>query len=251
METNYCSSCGAEVDSNSSFCAACGAPLGGSDGSGRATGQGDQFSSRQESRSGPREGRRSREAPRQSPPPGENPQANQGRRAGQPQAESESDGPSRRGLLAAGASLVALAGVGAFVFMGGDSGSDTLGGSSEPPLDEMQVRMVDVRQPNAGLTSATLPLIVAFENPASEAIPDISGDLDVNVNGNRVGSEEITVNRLEPSEETNVNLDVIVEYADVGDAVVEAIREGSLTASLTGELNAGSATRSVSVSGQL
>jgi hypothetical protein len=151
---------------------------------------------------------------------------------------------------------VALGGAGGFFLLqqgtGSPGGSATAGGGQpRPPLDEMRIRFVDIRRPDAGVTSATIPMIVEFRNPADRPIPDISGDFDILVNGQRVGSEELTVNRLEPGEATKVNLDVIVEYADYGSALVDALKAGSFRVSIRGSLNAGGASRTMSVSGQL
>jgi hypothetical protein len=141
---------------------------------------------------------------------------------------------------------VAALGAGWFVLFG--SGSSVLG---SPPLDELTVQFSDIRQPSIGATSATLPIILTFRNPSDTAIPDISGDFDVLVSGQRVASDELTVNGLEPGEETLVNADVIVQYADSGAAVVDAIRSGTFEVELEMILNAGGATRDLSVSGQV
>jgi len=126
---------------------------------------------------------------------------------------------------------------------GGVPGSD----ASQPPLDEMTVRLVDIRQPEVGLTSATFPLILGFKNPTDREIPSISGDLDVFLNETRIGSDEPVVNALEPGEESMYDMDILVEFADVSAAVVNAIKSGTFDMMVRGELNSGGASKRVSL----
>jgi len=119
------------------------------------------------------------------------------------------------------------------------------------PLDEVVVEFLDVRQPSIGATSATLPLVLTFRNPTQTAVPDISGDFDLLISDQRIASDEIAVNRLEPGEETVVNADVIVQYADSGAALVNTIRSGQFGVELEMELNAGGATREFSLTGEV
>lgn len=154
-----------------------------------------------------------------------------------------------------GAAGAAVGGAGLFVFMQGGGGGSTAAVGEQgdeqrpPPLDQVQVRLVDLRTPDAGVTSATIPVLIAFENPTGREVPTLSGDFDVFVNGERVGSDEIVVNRLAPGEETNYDLEVIAEYADVGSAIVSAIRDGSFQVRVEGSLNAGEQHREVTLSG--
>jgi hypothetical protein len=151
---------------------------------------------------------------------------------------------TRRGLIAAGG-VVAL-GTGWFLL----SGQGNPGGGS-PPLDEVVVEFLDVRQPSIGATSATLPLVLTFRNPTQTAVPDISGDFDLLISDQRIASDEIAVNRLEPGEETVVNADVIVQYADSGAALVNTIRSGQFGVELEMVLNSGGATREFSLTGEV
>jgi len=235
---SYCSACGAELSGTESFCAECGAPV---ETNANETDQPEQHPPDSQST-------------RQSPDAGSRtPQGDQSYRqsaAGQRPSASQSaqDAVTRRELVAYGGGLAALAGAGWFVFL--RDGSVT-GGESKPPLDEMEVGFVDVRVPDAGLGSATIPIILSFSNPTDQTIPSPSGDLDIFINDIRVGSEEIVVNELEPGEETNVNIDIIVEYADYGSALIDAITTQSFSVRVTGTLNAEGASREFTVSGSV
>ncbi|MFC3476334.1 hypothetical protein [Halobacterium litoreum] len=146
----------------------------------------------------------------------------------------------RRVLQTVGAS-------GAALFSG--CGSTPLGSlNSKPPLGKLDVSFTDVRKPDFGVTSLTMPLILEFHNPAGQAIPDISGDFDLQVNGERIATDELTINKLEPGERTPHQVDVLVKYGNTTDAVLNLLQEGAFAATLDMELNAGGASRSLVVS---
>lgn len=210
----YCQDCGTELSPETQYCPSCGAAIESSADSG------------QQRSENPR--------PNQSGPQATN---------NKPERELQNSSGSidRRTLVAAGGGAVAL-GAGWFVLSEGanlDSGS--------PPLGQVVIEFLDVRQPDIGATSATLPLLLTFRNPTDTAIPDISGDFDVIVSNQRVASDELTVNKLEPSEETVVNADVIVQYADYGTAVVNTIQSGRFRVELELILNSDGATRELRV----
>jgi hypothetical protein len=213
----YCQDCGAELGPRAQYCPECGAATGGPVDTGQRQSN-DARPSRGDQRTvgtGPREN-----------------------------SQNGAAVTTRRGLIAAGG-VVAL-GTGWFLL----SGQGNPGGGS-PPLDEVVVEFLDVRQPSIGATSATLPLVLTFRNPTQTAVPDISGDFDLLVSDQRIASDEIVVNRLEPGEETVVNADVIVQYADSGAALVNTIRSGQFGVELEMELNAGGATREFSLTGEV
>lgn len=269
---NYCPNCGAEVDATATDCFACGAALsaefppseaGRTDQSEQPPRRGQQPKRQSDSQRPPhgQSSPQNRRAPREQQPPQEpttnerhppdspQPRPAERRATRQPSADQNSSEINRRTLLLSGGGLAALAG-GWFVFLRGDGGGGAVGGST-PPLDQLQVQLSDVRRPSVGATSATLPFILAFYNPTDQTIPDLSGDFDIYVNGTRVGSDELTVNRLEPDEETMVDLEVIVQYTDVSQALIDALRSQSFEVRIEGSVNAGGTSRAISVEGQI
>lgn len=120
--------------------------------------------------------------------------------------------------------------------------------SDRPPIEEVEIAIFDVRKPDTGLQSATLPVILELENPAEEAVPSPSGELDASINGEAVVTAEPSVNTLEPGETAKANLDLIVEYADGGAAVADALRSGRFRLEMTGKIRSEGATESVSLS---
>lgn len=145
----------------------------------------------------------------------------------------------------------ALATVGA---LAGCSAIPGGGGSSDGggvPLDEIEVRLVDVRQPDVGLTSATIPILVGFENPTSTTISSIAGDLDVSIGRTRVASDDLAIARLEGGEEVIEELSVVVELADVGSSVAESIQAGTVAVRVEGELHADGRSEGFSVGEEL
>ena len=93
-----------------------------------------------------------------------------------------------------------------------------------PPLEEMEMSIFDLRKPDAGLQSATLPVLLEFVNPADRPIPSPSGELDVFINDNRALTSEPALNTLEAGETATKELELIIRYEDVSDGIVNALR---------------------------
>lgn len=147
--------------------------------------------------------------------------------------------PTRREVISATIGAITI----------GTAGCLGSSGDNKPPLDEMEISLVDVRVPSTGLNSATIPLILSFTNPTDQEIPEPTGDLDISLNDSRVAGEEIVVDTLEPGEETDVNIDIVVEYTEIGSGLVDAITSGTFNIQITGNLSSGGASRSFELSG--
>ncbi|OLZ39770.1 hypothetical protein A6E15_01675 [Natrinema saccharevitans] len=74
------------------------------------------------------------------------------------------------------------------------------GESERPPIEEVELSIFDVRKPDTGLQSATLPVIPELENPTDVDIPSTSGEFDVSIDGETVVTAEPSVNTLESGE---------------------------------------------------
>lgn len=212
----YCQDCGTELDPEAQYCHSCGTAI---------ESPADTVQQRSEN---------SRQ--NQSSPQAINSKSEQ-------KLQNSSGSISRRTLIGAGGG-VAVLGAGWFVHSKGTN----LG---SPPLDQVVIEFLDVRRPDIGATSATLPLLLTFRNPTDTAIPNISGDLDMLVSNQRVASDELAVNRLEPNEETVVNADVIVQYADSSTTIVNTIQSGEFRVKLELIINSGGATRELRVAGEV
>ncbi|MFA9417026.1 hypothetical protein [Natrinema sp. HArc-T2] len=150
----------------------------------------------------------------------------------------------KRRQLVSGASLAAIA-----TLAGCTGGSGTTGTeSSKPPIDQLEISIFDVRQPDLGVQSATLPVILEFTNPADVEIPSPSGEFDVAINGYLVVTAEPTLNTLEPGETAKTTLELIIEYVDSRSAAVDALRSKSFQLTMDGKLRSEDATETVSLS---
>ncbi len=131
----------------------------------------------------------------------------------------------RRGLLAAGgAGLAGLAGC-----------LDALS-AGEPPVGQVAVRILDVRSPSAGVTSATLPLVLEFENTADREVPAPVAQYDVYVEEVRVGDAGARLTNLDPGETRTAITRVTVQYTDVGEGIVSAIRNREFSVRIEGTI---------------
>jgi LEA14-like dessication related protein len=226
----FCPQCGTKLSKEQNFCSKCGCHLGNeAPADNPYSNSGRNISDSQSDRTRTRnEERASQDIPK-------------------PENIKNRQTSSRRRILIAVGGLVAFAG--GFVFLG--DGSGLLSGSETPPLDKVDVQLVDIRSPDTGFTSATLPFIVEFQNPTQQEIPEISGDLDIYINDVRVGSDEIGVNRLKPGENSRDRISIDVPYSDYGEALLEAIRSLSFEVRITGSLHSGGAKREITVTGSI
>lgn len=131
---------------------------------------------------------------------------------------------SRRELVAGGAALTASA------------VSGCLGVLEPPPLDDVDLQIVDVRAPSIGATSLTMPLILEFHNTGNAPVPNTVADFRVSINGDPVATAETRAGTLDPGERARQRIDAIVYYSETGTALLRAIQRGSFTITLDGSL---------------
>lgn len=110
-----------------------------------------------------------------------------------------------------------------------------------PPLEAIELGIVDIRTPNVGFTSATLPLVLEFRNGSDSSISDVSTSFDVYVNSSMVANAGTSVGTLGAGERTRSRLEVIVDYDAVGDAVLNALEQGRFDILLDGTIEAAGA----------
>lgn len=121
-----------------------------------------------------------------------------------------------------------------------------LSSGRKPPVDQVEMTLRDVRQPELGVTSATIPLIVGFYNPTDRAIPDPTAELNLYVSGARVASSETSFDTLEAGERTEATVDVIVQYSGISASVENTLRSGSFRVRVRGRLRSKSESAPVS-----
>jgi hypothetical protein len=133
-----------------------------------------------------------------------------------------------------------------------EDGTDGTGTSTPqpPPIDRMEMSIFDLRKPDVGLRSTTIPIILEFLNPTERPIPSPSGELDVFINGNRALTSEPTLNTLEPGETATKEESLIVRYEDVGGAIVDALRDQQFEIRLSGAVRSDGVTDTVEATAQ-
>lgn len=131
---------------------------------------------------------------------------------------------------------ITTAALGAVAALGGCG--ELLGGESDPPpVEALDANIVDVRPPNAGLTSATIPVVLEMINThQSDEIPSPTVDYDAFVNDQEVASARKDITSLGPGDTANEEFELIAEYADIGSGIVSAIRDGSFRVRIEGSV---------------
>lgn len=111
-----------------------------------------------------------------------------------------------------------------------------------PPVEALETEVVDVRTPDAGITSATIPIILEVENTHSKAeIPSATLDYRVFVNDIEVATAREEIASLGPGDTSKEELEVTIQYANLGSSTANAIKEGSFTVKIEGVIESGGA----------
>ena len=131
---------------------------------------------------------------------------------------------SRRKALCVGATATTLPFTGCLGFLGG------------PPVGALEVSLVDVRLPNAGLTSATIPFVLEVTNThGSRSVPTPTIQYDAYIDDKQVATGRETYPTLGSGDTANEEVEFNVSYAEVGGAIADVIRNEQFTLELRGE----------------
>lgn len=134
--------------------------------------------------------------------------------------------------------FLGLTGSAASAVLAGCAGVLEEEGEDEPPVEALETGIVDVRRPDVGFTSATIPLVFEFRNAhPSEEIPSPTVEYTGYVHGESVVSGSEVLPTLDSGDSTTQTFELIAEYEDVGDGVVEAIQGEGFTVRFTGEVS--------------
>lgn len=222
----YCQECGAELQQGDTFCSSCGTAVnqahGGAQGGRQAQNHNQAPPPNDRQQAPPRNERQQHPNTQQSAP--------QSRSQTRPPAESQESQVSRRTLLLGGGILAAGAG-GAFFFLN-DGGP---AGESGPPVDDLEISISDVRRPDLGATSATIPFVFELVNTnQNNEIPSPTIDYNVYLSDVEVLSTRETLSTLTPGESRLEEFDVIVDYVDLSTDLVETIQAQSFSFRVSG-----------------
>lgn len=107
----------------------------------------------------------------------------------------------------------------------------------DPPVEALETNIVDVYDPDVGLTSATIPILFEIKNThSSDDIPTPTLDYNVLVNGVQIASARETIASLGAGDTTQEEFEFTAEYTDLGDSIVSAIQDQSFQIRIEGEI---------------
>lgn len=122
----------------------------------------------------------------------------------------------------------------------------------KPPVEALELRLTDVREPDRGLTSATIPVLFEITNTSEDqALPTPDIEYRALVSDTEIASDSLLVGSLEPGESIVKEFGLLVEYSGVGDAVVSTVKSQSFSVTLTGTVTSKGVSTSFEDTGRL
>lgn len=116
--------------------------------------------------------------------------------------------------------------------------------SDDPPLEDLEISITDVRTPDLGLQSATVPVVIELFNAHEEdPIPEPTLDWDGSINDEQVVTGIANPDTVDAQETIIAELDFLVEYSDVGSALVSAIQDERFSVGYEGTIESDGASR--------
>lgn len=106
--------------------------------------------------------------------------------------------------------------------------------SDPPPVGALEFDIRDVRSPDLGLNSITLPIVLDVTNTADREVPNPSLDVTMYVENNPVASVPGALPTIPGNETITQTIDVVIEYGEVGEAIVDAIQSGEFRVRMDG-----------------
>lgn len=123
--------------------------------------------------------------------------------------------------------------------------------SSPPPVDAVEVSVVDIRSPDLGVRTATIPTVLEFSNPSSSPVPSPQISFEMVVEGTEVASSHASLGTIDAGESVVKPIDIVVQYGDLAESAVESLRSGAPAVEIRGELASEGATSQFRVTSDL
>ena len=109
--------------------------------------------------------------------------------------------------------------------------------ADRPPVEAFELEIIDLREPEVGLTSATIPVLFEAHNTDSDdEITSPTLDYAIQVAGETVLESRTELATLAPGDSTVETVETVLRFDELGAAVVEAVQEESYTVTIAGEI---------------
>jgi hypothetical protein len=113
----------------------------------------------------------------------------------------------------------------------------TIAVNPKPPVEAINISISDVRGISTGLTSATIPVYLEFENTNQDReIPSPTIKYTGYINGEKVGTNQKIIPGIDPGGAVTKEFGFTVKYSKLGSAAISAIKDGSFTFRVTGTI---------------
>jgi hypothetical protein len=105
-------------------------------------------------------------------------------------------------------------------------------------LGQIDASISGVETPSIGLTSASFPVTMSFNNRSSSSSPPFTLTYDVSVSGSTVATGSASVSSAPAGATTTAQFTVSISYSGVGSAIWSVISGGNFSITISGRLEA-------------
>lgn len=107
----------------------------------------------------------------------------------------------------------------------------------DPPVEDVELQIVDVRSPSLGLSTVTIPIMIRVQNThESDEIPSPIIDYVIEVNGDEAASSRTVIPTLDPGGHITEEIELVANYGDLSSGVVDMLQGGELTLTFSGTI---------------
>lgn len=107
-----------------------------------------------------------------------------------------------------------------------------------PDLEDLKISPDGLESPDLTATHLTLPIILEIHNDGDSRIPKTTVNFDTYINGGHVAIGNTNTPAINPHDIIKTTVTLIIDYGDVGEQVLNALKRFSFTLTLEGEAEA-------------
>ncbi|WP_147435174.1 hypothetical protein [Haloarcula sp. Atlit-120R] len=92
-----------------------------------------------------------------------------------------------------------------------------------PPVDKVDVNIIDVRPPSTGIGTASMILIIELLNTGSRSVPDPSLDFQVYIGDQSIATSSTSFPTIPANGESTERVEIIIKYSELASGMIQSM----------------------------